>query len=67
MDSLHIDRHQCEVRHVLKLREVSSDKAYSYIQRVRKARGDAEANKLNADAIEQWSRGARGDWGVWLA
>lgn len=60
------DRHQCEVRHVLALRAEDRQKALDYLEAVKKRRGIEAARKLEADVIEQWGLGSKGDWGIWL-
>ncbi len=59
-------RHQCEVRQVLKWRVESRNKAVEYLALVRKKRGDSKADLLEKDCKDQWSRGNRGDMGVWI-
>lgn len=59
-------RHKCEVRQVLKWRVESRDKAVNYLALVRKKRGDEKADKLDKDCRDQWSKGNRGEIGVWL-
>ncbi len=59
-------RHKCEVRQVLKWRVESRDKAVNYLALVRKKRGDEKADKLDKDCRNQWSKGNRGEIGVWL-
>jgi hypothetical protein len=58
-------RHQCEVRQVLRWRAEDRNKALDYLARVRKARGDAVAEKLSNDCKEQWARANRGIKGDW--
>lgn len=58
-------RHQCEVRQVLRWRAENRDKAVSYLQLVRRKRGDAKADKLERDTKEQWAKGSRGIKGDW--
>lgn len=60
------ERHRCEVRAVLRMRvQHGVERARTYIERVRKARGDAAADRLRADANEQWRLGNRGESGDW--
>jgi hypothetical protein len=59
------DRHQCEVRHVLALRAESREKVDSFLALVEARRGREAANRLKADAAEQWSLGNRGKYGDW--
>ncbi len=59
-------RHRSEVRQVLKWRVESRDKAVQYLALVRKKRGDFKANLLEKDCKDQWSKGNRGDMGVWI-
>ena len=65
MNSSEEYRHQCEVRTVIRWRAENRDKAISYLQLVRRKRGDAKAIKLERDTREQWSRGNRGIEGEW--
>jgi hypothetical protein len=58
-------RHQCEIRQVLRWRAENRDKAISYLQLVRRKRGDAKADKLERDTREQWAKGNRGINGEW--
>ena len=58
-------RHQCEVRYVLQWRTADRNVAMNYISDVRRKRGDADADRLEEDCKDQWSkgnRGAKGDW-----
>ena len=58
-------RHRCEVRQILCWRAEDRNKAIDYLSRVRRARGDAAADKLAQDCKEQWAklnRGLEGDW-----
>jgi hypothetical protein len=59
------ERHRCEVRQVLRWRTEDRNKAIDYLGRVRKARGDAAADKLARDCKEQWAKGNRGIEGDW--
>ncbi len=59
-------RHKCEVRQVLKWRVESRNKAVEYLALVRKKRGDSKADLLEKDCKDQWSKGSRGEAGVWL-
>ena len=58
-------RHQCEVRQVLRWRAQDRTKAMEYLSKVRQRRGDKAADKLQKDCLEQWSKGARGIEGDW--
>ncbi len=59
-------RHKSEVRQVLRWRVESRGKAVEYLALVRKKRGDSKADLLEKDCKDQWSRGNRGDIGVWI-
>ena len=59
-------RHKAEVRQVLKWRVESRSKAVEYLALVRKKRGDSKADLLEKDCKDQWSKGNRGDTGVWI-
>jgi hypothetical protein len=59
-------RHRAEVRQVLKWRVESRSKAVEYLALVRKKRGDSKADMLEKDCKDQWSKGNRGDIGVWI-
>lgn len=59
-------RHECEVRHLLKLRTTNTDAAYLYLTKVQTKRGAASASKLLEDSKRQWKWGSRGDRGIWL-
>jgi len=59
-------RWQCEVRQVLKWRTQDRNKAIEYLSIVRNKRGDRTAQLLEKDCREQWSKGSRGDEGIWL-
>ena len=55
-------RHQCEVRHVLKLRMLGRQPMLDYFAEVKKKRS---TDDLEKDAREQWNKGNRGvheDW-----
>ncbi len=58
-------RHQTEVRQVLRWRTEDRNKAIDYLGRVRKARGDAAADKLERDTRDQWAKGNRGEKDDW--
>ena len=55
-------RHQCEVRHVLKLRMLGRQPMLDYFEEVKKCRS---TDKLEKDAREQWNKGNRGVHGEW--
>lgn len=58
-------RHRCEVLYVIRTRLDDRQKMLSYLELVKKERGEACYKKLEKDAREQWSkgnRGVRGDW-----
>lgn len=59
-------RHRCEVRQVLKWRTQDRNKAIEYLSIVRNKRGDRTAQLLEKDCRDQWSKGSRGDEGIWL-
>ena len=58
-------RHQCEVRQVLKWRVEDRNKAMDYLNLVEKRRGEIAANKLRLDCRIQWEKGNRGIDGNW--
>lgn len=58
-------RHQCEVRQVLKWRVQDRNKAMEYLNLVEKRRGEIAANKLRLDCRIQWEKGNRGIDGNW--
>ena len=59
-------RHRCEVRQVLKWRTQDRNTAIEYLSIVRIKRGDRTAQLLEKDCRDQWSKGSRGDEGIWL-
>ena len=59
-------RHKAEVRQVLKWRVESRSKAVEYLALVRKKRGDSKADLLEKDCKDQWSKGSKGEPGVWI-
>lgn len=59
-------RHRSEVRQILKWRTQDRNKAIEYLSIVRIKRGDRVAQLLEKDCRDQWSKGSRGDEGVWL-
>ena len=59
-------RHRCEVRTILKWRTQDRNKAIEYLSIVRNKRGDRTAQLLEKDCRDQWSKGSRGDEGIWL-
>lgn len=59
-------RHRCEVRQVLAWRAEDRNKALEYLALVNKKRGQDVATKLEKDCREQWSKGNRGEKGVWI-
>ncbi len=59
-------RFRCEVRQILKWRVESRSKAVEYLALVRKKRGDSRADLLEKDCKDQWSKGSRGEDGVWI-
>lgn len=58
-------RHQCEVRQVLRWRAEDRNKALNYLSAVRQKRGDNAADRLQTDCAEQWKLGNRGIEGDW--
>jgi len=58
-------RHQSEVRQVLKWRVQDRNKAMEYLLAVEKRRGEILANKLRIDSRIQWEKGNRGIDGDW--
>ena len=61
-------RHQCEVRWLLRKIDSARDKKtamYDYIELVRKARGDAAADRIVEDIRSQWGKGNRGKNDEW--
>ena len=58
-------RFQCEVRHVLKMRTESQEKALAHIGRVTARRGSEAGKKLRDECAKQWGLGNRGEWGRW--
>jgi hypothetical protein len=65
-DDIERIRHQCEVRQVLRWRvEHGREWVRDWLAGVAKRRGHGAADRLDADAREQWTRGNRGavsDW-----
>jgi hypothetical protein len=60
-------RHQCEVRDILlKRRQKGSNWAWEYLDKVEKSRGRVARQKLEADVVDQWRLGNRGDRGMWI-
>lgn len=65
MNTTEQHRHQCEVRHLLKLQaEQGTEPVTAYIEGIKK-RGEAAVQALRRDGRVQWSRGNRGAWGDW--
>lgn len=60
-----LDRHQCEVRRVLRLRVESRHSANAYLDKVEERRGKEAADAIRKDARQQWDRGNRGELGKW--
>lgn len=58
------ERHECEVRYVLRLRVESRERAMRYLDTVDEKRKGGSA-KLRKDVIEQWTLGNRGVHGDW--
>lgn len=59
-------RHQCEVRHILKMRTESQEAALAYLELVTARRGKEAGQKLRDDCKRQWGLGNRGEWGSWM-
>jgi hypothetical protein len=60
-------RHQCEVRDIIaKRRQYGSDWAWDYLAKVEKARGKKARSALEADVVDQWRLGNRGEGGLWI-
>jgi hypothetical protein len=66
-DNSELHRHRCEVRQVLKWRTQDRNKAIEYLSIVRNKRGDRTAQLLEKDCRDQWSKGSRGEEGVWFS
>ena len=64
-ESLEEDRHQHEVRQVLRWRAEDRNKALQYLSAVRQKRGNDAADRLQKDCAEQWSKGNKGVKGDW--
>lgn len=60
-------RHQCEVRDIIAKR-VSKGRQWAadHLAKIEKARGKSSRDVLERDIREQWSRGNRGEPGIWL-
>ena len=59
-------RHRCEVRQLLRWRrDKGSQWVRDWLAGVAKLRGQATADQLNADAMQQWRAGNRGQPGDW--
>lgn len=59
-------RFRCEIRHILRLHSVSEQRAKNYLRLVEKQRGQAVASVLNGEYLDQWFKGNKGKWGVWI-
>jgi hypothetical protein len=59
-------RSRCEVRAILAMRAAGGRRHADYLELVEKRRGADIAHALRGHCIEQWNRGNRGDWGVWI-
>lgn len=59
------ERHRCEVREVLKIRNKDRQKMLDYLEIVKKERGEIAYKKLEQDSREQWNKGNRGVYGEW--
>lgn len=53
-------RHDCEVRHVVRLRKESQERAYRYLELVAQRRGKPAAEKLKQDAATLYAKGKHG-------
>ena len=60
-DDNEIHRYRCEVRYICAL----GDQAPAFLAEVAKRRGLDAADKLRADARDQYARGCRGEYGDW--
>lgn len=58
------ERHECEVRYVLRMRVESRERALNYLKGVEEKRPRG-IDKLRKDVIEQWKLGNRGVHGDW--
>ena len=60
-------RHECEVRHLCKLRAESRSrqKVDAHLALVEKMRGRESKEQLNADFARQSGAGNRGEYGLW--
>ena len=59
------ERHECEVRYVLRMRVESRERALNFLRLVKEKRKHGGWEKLERDVFEQWSlgnRGAKDDW-----
>ena len=59
------ERHRCEVRYVIKLRNIDRQRMIDYLELVKKERKETAAKKLEQDARDQWNKGNRGIHGDW--
>lgn len=60
-------RHRCEVRYILLHRvHMGRQWAHDFLDRIERARGKAARQRLEADILDQWSRGNRGEPGCWF-
>lgn len=61
-----IERHRCEVRHILRARvDMGRGAVDSYLEAVAAKRGKDAAQALREECARQWAagnRGAKGDW-----
>lgn len=62
--SLERYRHQCEVRLILSMS--GKPERRSYLDLVRKRRGQTAANEIERDVMDQWKKGNRGGNQAWL-
>lgn len=58
------DRHECEVRYVLRMRVESRERALNYLKAVAEKRPKG-IDKLRKDVLDQWKLGNRGIHGDW--
>ena len=59
------ERHRCEVRYVLRIRNDDRQKMIDYLGQVKKERGEIAYKQLEKDCRDQWNKGNRGIRGDW--
>ena len=62
--SLERERHECEVRVVLRMKD--KDSRRKYLDGIGKRRGIPLMKQMERDVMNQWKKGNRGEWGDWL-